>query len=225
MATVILQARVGSTRLPGKALLPILDKPMLWYCIESLKRSPAINRVVMAIPDKPSDLPLVELAETCGIDVFRGSELDVLKRFYDAAAVFKDDYYFRATGDNPIIDIDNPGRILSHLKANRLDYVAERGLPVGTVVEAFTFKALERAFVEGSSPEDREHVTWYIKKSGTFNIDIIDGPPEVRLPQLSLTVDYPEEFERISYFIENLYTDGIPDFKEVVAFARKDMRI
>lgn len=216
MATVILQARTGSTRLPGKALKPILGKPMLWYTIETLKKSKAAGRVVMAIPDNPADDVLLELAGECGIDVFRGSEPNVLERFYLAARQFKDEYYFRATGDNPVMDPENPDRSLAHLISGGFDYVVERGMPLGTVVEAFTFDALERAYKEGRSPEDIEHVTWYIKKSGKFNVGHVDCPPEYRYPDLRLTVDYPEDFQRMERIIENLYQSGIPSFKDVL---------
>jgi len=222
MATAILQVRLGSTRLPGKALLPILEKPMVWYTIQSLKISPAVERIVLAIPDNPKDEPLVKLARECDVNWIRGSEDNVLQRFYQAALKFKDDYYFRCTGDNPIIDVENPKRTLSHLKAHNLHYVVENGLPKGSVVEGFTFNALEKAYREGKSPEDIEHVTWYIKKSGRFNIAFIKPPQELIWPQLRLTVDYPEDFQRIKYIIQHLYKGGIPPFSKVLAFVRKE---
>lgn len=220
--TAIIQARIGSTRLPGKAMMKILGKPMLWYAIESLKRSPAVRRVVVALPTNPRDEVLVNLAKQMGVDVFQGPEDNVLERFYRASLVFPDEYYFRATGDNPIIDIDNPGRSLHYLLVNHLDYACEAQLPVGTVVETFTFAALEKSFNEGSSPEDIEHVTWYMKKSGRFRIAYFPGPRELQFPHLRLTVDYPEDFHRVSRFIEALYPgDRIPPFKDIVAFARE----
>jgi spore coat polysaccharide biosynthesis protein SpsF (cytidylyltransferase family) len=94
-------------------------------------------------------------------------------------------------------------------------------MPIGAVVEAFTFDALERAYKEGTSPEDIEHVTWYIKKSGQFNIKYIDAPSKLCWPQLRLTVDYPEDFQRVSYIIEHLYKEKIPPFKEIIDFARQ----
>ncbi len=220
MATVILQARTGSTRLPGKALKTILGKPMLQYTVETLKLSPVVDRIVMATPENSRDDILGELAAQWGIHWFRGSESDVLDRTYRAALRFKDDYYFRATGDNPIIDYQNPERILSYLKEHQLDYVSETGLPLGCVLEVFTFEALERAYHEGTSPEDREHVTWYIKKSGRFKIKYIKGPPELRMPGLRLTVDYPEDFQRVAYIIENLYQHSIPRFKDIIDFCQ-----
>lgn len=220
MATVILQARTGSTRLPGKAVKPILGKPMLWYTIETLKKSEAVDRIIMAIPENPADDILVEMAGQCGIDVFRGSESNVLERSYLAARQFPDDYYFRATGDNPIIDSENPDRSLAYLIAGGFDYVVERGMPLGTVVEAFSFDSIERAYKEGSSPEDIEHVTWYIKKSGKFNIKIFDCPLQYHFPELRLTVDYFEDFQRVQRIIENLYQSGIPSFDKVIEFLR-----
>lgn len=212
---------MGSTRLPGKALKTIRDKPMLQYTVESLKLSPAVDRIVMAIPDKPEDDILGELAEKWDIQWFRGSESDVLKRSYEAALKFKDDYYFRATGDNPIIDYQNPERILNYLQAHRLDYVSETGLPLGCALEVFTFEALERAHFEGTGQEDREHVTWYIKNSGLFRIKYIKGPPELYMPKLRLTVDYPEDFHRVAHIIENLYSNTIPPFIDIIDYAGK----
>ncbi len=211
---------MGSTRLKGKVLLPILQKPMVWYSIETLKQSKAIHRIVLAIPDNTDDDPLEEWAHKWNIPCFRGPETDVLKRYYDAALIYKDDYYFRATGDNPILDHKNPARCLQYLVNHRLDYVSEAGLPLGSTVEAFTFNALKRAHFEGTSPQDREHVTWYIKKSGRFNINFILAPPEVNCPNLRLTVDYPEDFQRASTIIENLYQNCIPGLEDVIAFAK-----
>lgn len=219
--TAIIQARVGSTRLPGKAVMEILGKPMLWYAVETLKRSPMVRRVVVAVPDTSADRVLVDLARQMGVEAFTGSEENVLERFYLAAQAFPDKYYFRATGDNPILDIDNPRRSLLYLTENQLDYACESELPVGCVVEAFTCDALEKSFHQAASPEDIEHVTWYMKKSGRFRIAYFPGPPGLRYPELSLTVDRLDEFQRVSAFIRQLYTGGrIPAFKEVVDFAK-----
>ena len=231
MATVILQARIGSTRLPGKALMPILGKPMLFYTVETLKKSPAADRIVLAIPDNPKDDPLVALSREWGIDCFRGSEPDVLERCYLASLQFKDKYYFRATGDNPVLDYSNLRRLLAVLEdknnpgttKNSYDYVVEKGLPLGAGVEAFTFEALERCYNEAHAQDDREHVTLYMKKSGTFNALRIDAPPGFRYPGLRLTVDYPEDFQRAVAIIENLYADrSIPPFEKVIEFCKRN---
>ncbi|MCP5104650.1 MAG: NTP transferase domain-containing protein [bacterium] len=219
MATVLLQARLGSTRLPGKALMPIMGKPMLHYCVETLKLSPAVDRIVLVIPTKPADDRLVEFAKEHAVDCFRGSEENVLERFYLAARQFKDNYYFRATGDNPIMDYGNPRRLSDHLVTGNYDYVAEKGMPLGSVVEAFTASALEKAFNEGKTAEDIEHVTWYIKKSKRFKVSYPEAPRDYCYPQFRLTVDYPGDMDRAVRIIEALYGDGIPPFSKVIAYA------
>jgi spore coat polysaccharide biosynthesis protein SpsF (cytidylyltransferase family) len=145
----------------------------------------------------------------------------VLERFYRASQQFKDIYYFRATGDNPILDYQHPGRLLEHLIASRCDYAGEHGMPLGSAVEAFTFGALEKCFTEATAEADLEHVTLYIKQSGRFNVQYIDAPVGCFFPQLRLTVDYPEDFQRISRIIEHLYRDKIPLFEEVIAFSKE----
>lgn len=219
MATVLLQARTGSTRLPGKAMKTIMGKPMLYYTVETLKRAPGVDRVVLVIPTNPKDDPLVEFAEELGVYCFRGSELNVLERFYRASLEFKDQYYFRATGDNPVVDYENPGRLLSALVEGGYEYVAERGMPLGSVVEAFTAGALEKCYKEAVKPDDIEHVTLYIKRSGRFNVRIIEAPAAYRYPGLRLTVDYAADFLRAVSVIENCYMHGIPSFKEIIKFA------
>lgn len=222
MATILLQARVGSTRLPGKAMKTILGKPMLHYTVETLKQSSAADRIVMVIPTNPKDDLLVDFAEKAGVRWFRGSEENVLERFYRASLQFKDDYYFRATGDNPIMDYGNPQRLLTALVKHKCDYTAEQGMPLGSVVEAFTFNALERCFKEATKEDDKEHVTLYIKKSGRFNVRFIGAPPEYNYPKLRLTVDYPEDFQRAASIIEGLYSGEIPPFKKVIDFSKKN---
>lgn len=221
MATVLLQARMGSTRLPGKALLPILDKPMLHYTVETLKLSPVVDRVVLVIPVNPADNPLADFAREHSLDCFRGSEENVLDRLYQASLQFKDSYYFRATGDNPILDYQHPQRLLDHLMKSRCDYAGERGMPLGSAVEAFTFGALGQCFKEATSKVDLEHVTLYMKQSGRFNVQYINAPAECFYPQLRLTVDYPEDFQRVTFIIDHLYKEKIPLFEEVIAFSKK----
>ena len=222
MATVLLQARTGSTRLPGKAMKEIMGKPMLFFTVETLKRASGVERVVMVIPTNPADDILEEYAKKWGVHCFRGSEFNVLERFYLASLEYRDSYYFRATGDNPVLDSENPGRLLKALMEGDCDYAVERGMPLGSVVEAFTFGALEKCYNEATREDDIEHVTLFIKRSGRFKVQYIDAPEEYHFPKLRLTVDYPEDFERASFIIENLYRNNIPSFKEVIDLANKN---
>ncbi len=219
MATVLLQARMGSSRLPGKVMKPILGKPMLYYTVETLKKSTVIERIVLATSGKKTDDVLVDFARDNGIDIFRGSEDNVLERFYLAAKQYPDDYYFRSTGDNPIIDYQNPLRMLTYLKEGGYDYICERGMPVGAVLETFTSEALERCFNEAETADDREHVTLYMKNSGRYKAGFNEAPGAFRFPELRLTVDYPEDFQRATEIIEAIYAEGIPPFKKVIDFA------
>lgn len=224
MATVILQARLGSTRLPGKASMEIMGQPMLYYTVASLKQAPGVDRVVLAIPDNPKDDELVVWAEEWGIDCFRGSEPNVLERFFWAGLVYRDEYYFRATGDNPVLDCENPGRLLQLLKETGCDYAAEKGMPLGSAVEAFTFDALDRCYSLAKSEEDREHVTLFMKRKenrDTFDVRFPDAPEEYRYPGLRLTVDFQEDFDRAAEIIGNLYGDGIPPFGKIIEFAHE----
>ncbi|HNX96527.1 MAG TPA: NTP transferase domain-containing protein [Candidatus Aminicenantes bacterium] len=216
MATALLQARTGSTRLPGKALLPIGGRPMLYYSVAALKLSPAVSRIVLAVPDLRGDDPLEALAAQWGIDCFRGDEEDVLARFAAAAAEFPDRWYFRATGDNPLLDPGNPGRTLSRLVEAGAEYACETDMPLGTVVEAFTAAALARCHREAKTARDREHVTLYMKESGTFACRFFPAPEPFRHPDWRLTVDTPEDYRRDRRLLEALAGEGYPDFATVI---------
>lgn len=221
-ATVLLQARTGSSRLPGKVLKPAAGRPMLWYTVQTLLRSPAVERIVLATTELPGDDALIAAAAAWGIDSFRGPELDVLARLAAAARRFPAAYYLRATGDNPIIDSGNPQRTLALLDEAELDYCAEKGLPVGTIVEAFTAGALQKSDREAVLPEDREHVTLYMKRSPAFRRAFPAGPTELCFPELSLTVDTPADFEQAARILEKLYQDDIPPFASVLALCREN---
>ena len=219
MATVILQARTGSTRLPGKVLKEINGKPMLYYTIITLKKSEVVSRIVLATSDMKRDDILVDFAKEMGIDFFRGSEENVLKRFYYASLIFKDEYYFRATGDNPILDWNNPERTFNYLKKNNCDYACERNMPIGSIIEGFTQKSLQKAYDMAKNPDELEHVTVIMKKNREFLSCFFDNPYEKDLSDLRLTVDYEDDFKRAKKIIENLYINNrIPDFEEILKF-------
>jgi len=219
MATVILQARTGSTRLPGKVLKEINEKPMLYYTIITLKKSEVVSRIVLATSDKKQDDILVDFAKDMKIDFFRGSEENVLERFYFASLRYKDEYYFRATGDNPILDWKNPERTLNYLKRNNCDYACEKNMPIGSVVEGFTLKSLQKAYNIAKEPDELEHVTIVMKNNREFLSCFFENPYKKDLSNLRLTVDYEDDFKRAKKIIEKLYINNrIPDFEEVLKF-------
>ena len=138
---VILQARMGSSRLPGKSLREIEGKPLLQWVIERLRLSLS-GEVILATTRKGEDDPLASLAERLGVPVFRGSESDVLSRYYRVSLLYPAPYDVRATGDNPLVDPGSIDRLLKVIEGGGIDYALEKGLPYGGATEIFTRQAL-----------------------------------------------------------------------------------
>jgi spore coat polysaccharide biosynthesis protein SpsF (cytidylyltransferase family) len=192
-AGIVLQARMDSTRLPGKALMPIGDAPLVTHCLRRLVAA-GVARVVLATTDRPQDDVLAGVATQLGVPVYRGEVDDVLARMAAAAEAFDLDPVVRATGDNPAVDIQAPGRVLEALRAARADYVVEQGLPCGAAVEAVTRDALRLAVREARDPEDREHVTtWVRRQTDRFRLVYPEAPAPLRRADLRLTVDLPDD--------------------------------
>ena len=190
---IVLQARLGSTRLPGKALATIGGLSLLERCLRRLVRSQA-GQVVLATTRLPQDDALASVATRMGLGVYRGSADDVLGRYVSAATAFAFDIVIRATGDNPAVDIEAPGRVLAALNGLHADYVCEDGLPYGAAVEAVTRQALLRAECEARDADDREHVTtWVKRRSDLWNLAFPAPPMPLRRPDLRLTVDTPAD--------------------------------
>lgn len=186
---ILLQARVGSTRLPAKALEPIGGRTIVEQCLRRLMRGGA-GRVILATTDAAEDDTLALLASRLGAGVYRGDRNNVLQRFIAAAGLYGFDTIVRATGDNPGVDHDAPRRLLRALVDTGADYVAEQGLPCGAAVEAVTTSALRRAAALATTAFDREHVTTFIReRRDLFDVREIPAPPALRVPSLRITVD------------------------------------
>jgi spore coat polysaccharide biosynthesis protein SpsF len=164
----IVQARMGSTRLPGKVMLPLGGTPAIAHVLRRAAAIPGVHRVVLATSTAPQEQPLVDYVLTEGLaPVVRGSELDPLSRYQQAASEHTADVILRITGDCPLLDPAWSGRVLARLREadGALDYVNNtivRTLPRGLDTEAFTRAALEEAFAEARLPEQREHVTPFL---------------------------------------------------------------
>jgi spore coat polysaccharide biosynthesis protein SpsF len=192
-AVIILQARMGSARLPGKVLEPIGARSLLGHCIARLRVGSAAP-VMLATTLAAADDCLVTAAAPYGIPVFRGPEHDVLLRYVQAARSMGARYVVRATADNPAIDIDGPERVLRDLRSSGADYVVEAGLPYGACVEAVTTDALNRAALAATDPADREHVTTLIRRDlNRFKPLMTTAPANVRRPDVRVTVDTPQD--------------------------------
>ncbi|VBB05527.1 acylneuraminate cytidylyltransferase [Lucifera butyrica] len=204
---IIVQARMTSTRLPGKILKEVLGKPLLEYQIERLRRIKNADEIVIATTTNDTDQPVVDLCEQLSVAYFRGSEEDVLARYYGTAVKFQADIVVRITSDCPLIDpavCDEGIRwFLQHL--HKCDYLRLEKCPRGLDIEICPFKVLEECFREAAEQPDREHVTTFIYKR---------HPERYRIKYLNFiedlshhrwTVDTPEDFELIKRIIEQLY--------------------
>jgi len=193
----IIQARMGSTRLPGKVLATILGEPMLALLIRRLQPSHFVHRFVVATTLRPEDAQIERLAGDLGIERFRGSEVDCLDRYYQAASVFNAAVVVRLTADNPLVDAAFVDWVLEEFSPARpqYDYVDSghsRTFPLGLAVEAFTFEALATAWQGDCSPQWREHVTPFIyRHPERFRIKHLASPDYYS--HLRWTVDTPED--------------------------------
>jgi spore coat polysaccharide biosynthesis protein SpsF len=203
---VIVQARMTSTRLPGKVLKPVLGKPLLEYQLERLKRIRSADTIVIATTTNETDQPIVELCERLGIPCYRGPEDDVLARYYGAAVEQKAEVVVRVTSDCPVIDPDICDQVIRHYVKNRytVDYVRMEGFPRGLDTEVFSFQTLEKSFHGAKKRPEREHVTPYIyRHPELFQVEYFNSPEDRSYHRW--TVDTPEDFELVRRIITELY--------------------
>ncbi len=196
--SAFVQARMSSTRLPGKVLREVSGRPMLWYVVERVKRASAVESVVLVTSDRPEDAVLLERAKEWGIGGYAGSLEDVLGRFADAARVFEPEAIVRITGDCPLLDPGVVDRVCESLgDADYCSNVHPRTYPKGLDCEVFPRAALERAQREATTPYEREHVTPYLwEEPGRFAVRNVEN--DVDLSGERWTVDEPEDFEMLS---------------------------
>ncbi|HJP19809.1 MAG: hypothetical protein CMD96_06780 [Gammaproteobacteria bacterium] len=197
----IVQARMGSERLPGKSLIDIGGKPLLVYIIENLKTSKYLSRVILATTENDEDKALLKLAETLKIDGFAGSESDVLNRYKDAAEAFDMETVVRVTGDNILTDVNGMDQTIDLYLKELPDLAAnggEQGYPLGTAVEVFSTCLLQKFNKIVCSPEEREHVTLHVyRHSGKYRISYLKAPVGYRDLDIRLTIDTPEDLSLI----------------------------
>jgi spore coat polysaccharide biosynthesis protein SpsF len=213
MKTVgIIQARMGSTRLPGKVLINILGNPMLYYVINRLKHCKYLDDVIVATSDELSDDAIVQYCIENNVNYFRGSENDVLSRFVLAASNFDADIIVRVTADCPLIDpliVDNV--ICKHIE-NNADYSSnfyDRYYPRGVDVEVINFSVLKEINSKNLEKHHREHVTPYIYENpNKYKIHSEKATGKFIRPDLRITVDTKEDLLLIRKIYLNLYTEN-----------------
>lgn len=228
----IIQARMGSTRLPGKVLLDLHGKPVIERVIERVLRSQKIHNVIIATTDKQEDDIIAEFVKQYHnprITVFRGSELDVRDRYLKAAQQYGVDIIVRVTSDCPVIDPKIIDTVVSEFLASDADYAANilepRTYPRGLDVEVFSFDILQKIHKTVDDAHDREHVTLYIRKNPhLFTTKSIMHDQDYS--NFRWTLDEPDDYKFLQAMYQNLYPMN-PNFdmEEVIAFLDKHPEI
>ena len=207
-----IEARMTSSRLPGKVMLPALGRPLLAHLTSRLKAVPSINEIVLATTVNAADDVLVDFAEKDGIKVFRGSEDDVMARVIGAAESAHADVVVEITGDCPIIDPDLVEQTIRVFKHHLAVYCANSffsSYPDGMDTQVITLEALKKSFAMTDDPLDREHVSRHIVNNPQlFPHAYLVAPPSLHWPGLGLTLDEPADYELIRTLIENLGKDN-----------------
>ena len=208
---VIVQARMTSTRLPGKVLKQILGKSLLEYLVERLRRVRQIDQIIIATTINDTDLPIVEECARLGVTVTRGSEDDVLARYYEAASDHHADLVVRVTSDCPLIDPQTIDDTIAfyHDHADTCDYVSNalvRSYPYGMATEVLPFQILAQAHRAARAQPEREHVTPYVyTRPECFRI--AHKVAALDHSNHRWTVDTPEDFELVRRITEALYPE------------------
>jgi len=224
----IVQARVGSSRLPGKVLKNICGKTVLEHDINRLKLSSMIDEIIIATTVESQDDKIVDEAKRLGVKYFRGSEKDVLSRYYHAAMESNSDIVVRVTSDCPCIDhtiIDNMVRLFEENKFDYINNTSERTFPRGYDVEVFTFQALEIAYKNATKNYEREHVTPYLYDCNN-NFKCFTYKNNVDYSKYRITLDTEEDLQLITIIYEKLFDNkGYFLLDDVVEFLKKNQNI
>lgn len=219
MKTVaVVQARIGSTRLPGKVLRPICGRPALALLLERLSGARLVDRIVLAIPTGAADDPLDFLGREEGYDVYRGSHCDVLERYRHAAIAAGADVVVRITGDCPLIDPGVVDEVIRRYVDGDADYVSNTippTYPDGLDTEVFGIDALERAWKEARDPRHREHVTLYFKESGAFSLENVGN--RVDHSDERWTLDEPDDLTVIGRIFEHFHPRTDFSWREILS--------
>lgn len=221
----IIQARMGSSRLPGKILMDIAGKPMLQHIVERVKRCKNVDEVIVATSKNSEDKKVIELCKRLNYQCFAGSQDDVLDRYYQAALKFGADIIVRVTGDCPLVDQSQIDQMIELQKKTNADYVhnIDVGLPLGIGAEVFTFGALEKSREKGKEPHHREHVDEYmLENPQEFKTERLYPEKWMKKPY-RLTVDTSEDLALIKPIYGKLYRNGsIVELKEVFSLLEKE---
>ena len=208
---LITQARTGSTRLPGKVLMEVNQTPLLKIHLDRLKKSKNVDKIIVATTDNAEDNIIEKLAIEWGYEVFRGSENDVLDRFYQSVRNINPLWVVRVTSDCPLIDPILVDKVIEFTQSNNKDYgsnIIDETFPDGQDVEVFKYAALETAWNSARKESEREHVTPYIRNNSNLRgeniFSSISYKNNIDYSKIRITVDESSDFELIKTVITEL---------------------
>jgi len=226
----IIQARMGSTRLPGKVMKDLKGKPVLWHVIKRVKQAENIDQIIIATTTHKRDTIIFEKAKEWGVNAYQGSEEDVLARYYEAANKYEIDTVIRITSDCPLVDPQVIDEIVEYYNNDEYTLVTNAGsdlnnrtYPRGLDTEVFSFEVLEKAYNKAEKKYQREHVTPYIYENYD---DIYYYKSNKDLSNYRLTLDTKEDFKLIKVLYDKLY-NGNHDFylNEIIKVLNKNKEL
>jgi glutamate-1-semialdehyde 2,1-aminomutase len=217
----LVQARMGSTRLPGKVVKPIMGKPMIELLLTRLRCSKELDEIVVAAPEERQNDKLQLIVESLGFKCTRGSENDVLKRFYESAKSVSADVIVRITADCPLVDAELVDQCILKFKKINVDYLSNtqpESFPDGLDIEVMSFESVEKAYNESNSKFDREHVTSYIRNSNDFlRSSVINN---IDLSSQRWSVDEQEDLEVIINIFDHFSPEILFSWRQVLALKK-----
>ncbi len=224
----VIQARNKSSRLPGKVLMTIGDKPMLAHVINRVKLASSVEDLVVASTEDPADDIIATLCQELGTVVFRGAQYDVLDRVYQAVQPYQPDVVVRLTADCPLLDPQLIDDVVHLLIDNQLDFAAnrlpppwKRTFPIGLDVEACTYAGLQRAWQEASEGYEREHVMpYFYDEEGRFNIAVLQTEPDYG--HLRWTVDTQADLDLIREIYYRIPDKDNYSWKDILSIVEQD---
>ncbi len=237
MIDCIIQARMGSTRLPSKTMMKIKNKPLLDYVYNQVSYSKKISKIVIATTTLSEDDAIIDYAKSKNISIFRGNSENVLDRFFQCAKKFCFTNIVRITADNPLIDPSIIDSCIEEFQKKDYDYVSNtiskknnvwqydlNGFPHGMAIEAFSLTSLEKAWKNAKLKSEKEHVTPYIiKNQDFFHLGFIKNKED--FSNMRLTVDHKEDFELIKYLIEHIPLNKFFKMSEIIEYLKNNNSI
>lgn len=219
----IIQARLGSSRLPGKILKKINNKTLLEFLIDRLKLSKKIDKIVIATTSSIKDKKILNILKQKKISYYTGSEKNVLQRYYRCAKKFNAKNIIRITSDCPLLDYRIVDKVVSKFEKSKVDYASNLlkfTYPDGMDIEVFNFKTLKETFLNTKSKHDQEHVTTYMKRSKKFKL--LNIPYKKNYSFLRLTVDHQDDLTLCIRIMEKLDDKSFFSLEDIISVYKKN---